>query len=57
MGILGEKANESIQVSKIIQAPKQLYGLAKFTFYAISDGLAEIFSKPYLGIQSFFQHT
>ena len=57
MGILGEKADESIQVSKIIQASKRLYGLAKFRFYAISDGLAEIFSKLYVGIQSFFKHT
>jgi len=54
IGILGDKSDESIQVMEIVQAAKRLYGLAQFTFYAISDGLAEIFSKTYVGIQSFF---
>jgi len=29
--------------------------LMLITNYVISDGLAEIFSKPYVGIQSFFR--
>ena len=55
IGILSEKINESIAVLEIIQASRRLYGLSKFTFYAISDGLFEIFSKLYTGISSFFE--
>ena len=52
IGILSEKIDESIEVREIVEASKRLYGLSKFTFYAISDGLAEIFSKSYSGIRS-----
>ena len=55
IGILSERVDDSIDVMHIIKASKRLYGLAKFTFYAISDGLAEIFSKSYVGISSFFR--
>ena len=55
IGTLSEKINESVEVMEIIEASKRLYGLAKFTFYALSDGLAEIFSKSYVGISSFFR--
>ena len=55
IGTLSEKINESAEVMQIIEASKRLYGLAKFTFYAISDGLKEIFSKSYTGISSFFR--
>ncbi len=54
IGILSERVEDSIEVMIIIQASKRLYGLAKFTFYAISDGLLEIFSKLYSGVSSFF---
>jgi len=54
IGILSEKIDESIEVREVIQASKRLYGLAKFTFYAIADGLFEIFSKLYTGISAFF---
>jgi len=54
IGILSEKINEKIEVLEIIQASKRLYGLSKFTFYAIADGLFEIFSKLYTGISAFF---
>lgn len=54
IGLLSEKINESILVFKIIEASKRLYGLFKFTLYAISDGLFEIFSKLHSGIGSFF---
>ena len=47
--------NDSIEVMHVVHASKRLYGLAKFTFYAISDGLAEIFSKSYVGLQAFFR--
>ena len=58
MGTLSEKVETSIEVHEIVLASKRLYGLAKFTFYAISDGLVEIFSKGYTGVQSFFKrHT
>jgi len=55
IGTLSEKADESIEVMEIVQASKRLYGLARFTFYAISDGLYEVFSKQYVGVQSFFR--
>ena len=55
IGILSEKINESIEVMEIIEASKRLYGLSKFTFYAISDGLAVVFAKSYVGIRSFFR--
>jgi len=55
IGILGEKVDDSIEVMLVIQASKRLYGIAKFMFYAISDGLAEIFSKSYVGLQAFFR--
>lgn len=55
IGILSEKINESIEVLEIIQASKRLYGLSKFTFYAIADGLFEILSKIYTGISGFFR--
>ena len=54
IGTLSEKIDESIEVREIIEASKRLYGLSKFTFYAISDGLYEIFGKIYTGISSFF---
>jgi len=54
IGTLSEKIGDSIEVMEIIEASKRLYGLAKFTFYAISDGIAAIFSKLYVGIRSFY---
>jgi len=55
IGTLSEKIDESIEVREIVEASKRLYGLSKFTFYAIADGLYEIFSKLYTGIFSFFK--
>ena len=54
MGILSEKIGESIEIREIIEASKRLYGLSKFTFYAIAYGLHEIFSKLHTGISGFF---
>ncbi len=54
IGTLSEKIKESVEILEIIEASKRLYGLPKFTFYAISDGLVEILSKLYTGISSFF---
>jgi hypothetical protein len=54
LGTLSEKIDESIEVREIIKASKRLYGLSKFTLYAIADGLSEIFSKLYTGIAGFF---
>ena len=54
IGTLSEKINESIMVAEIIEASKRLYGLSKFTFYAIADGLTAIFGKLYSGIECFF---
>jgi hypothetical protein len=57
MGIISEKIDESLEVREIIEASKRLYGLAKFTFYAIAYGLFEIFNKLYTGIESFFDNA
>jgi len=54
VGILSEKIGESIEVMGIIAASKRLYGLSKFTFYALAYGLREIFGKLYKGIDSLF---
>jgi hypothetical protein len=55
IGVLSEKIDESLEVLEIIKVSKRLYGLSKFMFYAIADGLAEIFGKLYTGISSFFE--
>ena len=55
IGVLSEKIEESIEVLEIIEASKRLYGLSGFTFYAIADGLREIFSKLYTGISRFYR--
>ena len=54
IGTLSEKVDESIEIMEIVIASKRLYGLARFTLYAISDGLFAIFSKSHIGISSFF---
>ncbi len=54
IGSLSEKITDSLEVLVIVRASKRLYGLSKFTFYAIADGLFEIFSKLYTGISAFF---
>ncbi|GHT00733.1 hypothetical protein AGMMS50276_27280 [Synergistales bacterium] len=51
----GYKIDESIEVLEVIEVSKRLYGLSKFTFYAMADGLAEIFGKLYTGISSFYE--
>ena len=54
IGTLSEKIDESAIVAEVIEASKRLYGLSKFTFYAIADGLFVIPGKLYTGISSFF---
>jgi hypothetical protein len=54
IGVLSEKMDGNLEVLEIVEASKRLYGLAKFVFYAIADGLAEIFGKQYTGISHFF---
>ena len=54
LGTLSEKVDDSIEVLEIVAASKRLYGLARFSLYAISDGLFAIFSKSYTGIKCFF---
>jgi hypothetical protein len=56
IGTLSEKLDESVEVREIVEASKRLYGLSPFTFYALSDGLFEIFGKLYSGIKNFFKH-
>ena len=54
LGTLSEKIGKSIEVTQIIEASKRLYGLSKFTFYAIAYGLFEILSKLHTGVSGFF---
>ena len=54
IGMLSEKVKESVEVLEVIEASKRLYGLSKFTFYAIADGLFTIFGKSFTGIAAFF---
>jgi len=54
LGTLSERVDYDILVLEIVAASKRLYGLARFTFYAISNGLFNIFNKSYTGIKSFF---
>jgi len=54
IGILSEKIDTHIEILEIIEASKRLYGLSKFTFNAIADGLFVIFAKLHTGIRSFF---
>jgi hypothetical protein len=51
---MSEKIDESVEVAAVIEASKRLYGLSKFTFYAIADGLFAIFVKLYTGVSGFF---
>ena len=55
IGIISEKINENTEVIAIVEASKRLYGLSKFTYYAISEGLAAILNKSYTGIQAFLR--
>jgi len=54
IGVLSEKVDESIEVLEIVTASKRLYGLARFTLYAVSDGLFAILNKSFVGISNFF---
>jgi hypothetical protein len=54
IGVLSEKVDESIEVYEIVVDSKRLYGLTRFTLYAISDGLFAIFNKSFVGISGFF---
>jgi hypothetical protein len=55
IGLLSERVHDSIDVLCIVAASKRLYGLAKFTFYAIAYGLRIIFAKLHHGISCFFE--
>jgi hypothetical protein len=54
IGILSEKVDDSVEAFLIVKAAKRLYGLAKFTFYAIAYALRDIFAKLYSGLAAFF---
>jgi len=54
IGVLSEKVEHRVELLEIVKASKRLYGLSKFTFYAIADGLSEVFSKLHTGISRFF---
>jgi len=56
IGTLSIKLGSSVEVMQIIHTSKYLYRLANLTFYAISNGLAEFFSKPYVRLHAFFDN-
>jgi hypothetical protein len=55
IGTLSEQIRTSFMVMEIIEASKRLYGLSKFAFYAIADGIAFILAKLDSGIATFFR--
>lgn len=50
IGFISEKSDERITVMQIIENSKRIYGVNKFVFYAIADGLFAILSKGRQGI-------
>lgn len=50
IGLISEKSDKRITVMQIIEHSKRIYGVNKFIFYAIADGLFVIFSKCKQGI-------
>lgn len=50
IGFISEKADERIAVIQLIEQSKRIYGVNKFTFYAIAYGLFVVFSKCKQGI-------
>lgn len=50
IGFISEKADERIAVIQHIKQSKCIYGVNKFTFYAIAYGLFVVFSKCKQGI-------
>jgi hypothetical protein len=54
LGTLSERIDETMKMFEVVEASKRLYGLSKFTFYAIADGVFEILGKLRSGIRCFF---
>jgi len=50
IGMLSEKSDESPSVLELIQISKRIYGVPKFKFYAISDGIFAVFARSGQGI-------
>jgi hypothetical protein len=50
IGLMSEKADDRRIVMEIIAVSKRIYGVSKFTFYAIADGTFEILAKQRHGI-------
>jgi len=50
IGFISEKQDERKTVMEIIAISKRIYGIPKFVFYAIADGLFAVFAKCKQGI-------
>ena len=50
IGLISEKADKRITIMQLIEHSKRIYGVNKFTFYAIAYGLFVVFSKCKQGI-------
>ena len=50
IGVLSEKSEDRVTVLEVIAISKRIYGIPKFQFYAIADGLFSIFAKCKQGI-------
>ena len=50
IGMMSEESNERRTVHEVIHVSKRIYGTPEFVYYAIADGLFEIFAKLRQGI-------
>ena len=50
IGKMGERADDKRIVMELIHISKRIYGVPKFNFYSIADGIFEVFAKCKKGI-------
>jgi hypothetical protein len=55
IGMMSEKADERATTAEVIAISKRIYGVNKFLFYAIADGLRAVFSKCAGGIAAWLR--
>ena len=55
IAILSEKRNKSILVLGILKMSKRIYSIAKFNYYALSDGIYLMLQKTETGIKNFIK--
>ena len=50
IGMLSERADDKRTVMELIHISKRIYGVPKFKFYAIADGIRAVFANDKLGV-------